>query len=89
MKYFFYRLEIQDGEHGYFSDGVVPAKNESSARKKAEWQAKNWYEGEEVEIEKNEGKQLIFEFIYQCVSVWVDDVREISKEHYDILKQYL
>lgn len=77
-----------DGEHGYYSEGVIAARTCDGAVKQANRAAKYWYEDKHEAIENNSQFPL-FEFVYQCVTCQVDELREIQKEHYDILKQYL
>jgi hypothetical protein len=98
MKYYFITLEILDGEHGYFSHSVYCS--ETMTLKEVEDEvARTWYdyeeEEDEVELEmatktfgprKEDGSWY---FPVEQVYVQVYRSTEISKEHYDILNQYI
>jgi hypothetical protein len=91
MKHFIYRLEITDGEHQYYSSGLCRAMNEKNAIKKAGAAAKTWYEADKPEDIRQSGGYPIYQFSgwVNDVICGVDQVEEITKEHYNILSEYI
>ena len=89
MKYYFITLEIQDGLHGYFSYSVI--ESDKTLEEVSEQEASTWYDYEDAEDgdypRKEEGEYYYYPVEDVTVSVYA--AREISKEHFDILTQYI
>lgn len=85
MRYFFIQLKIQNGEYQYYSQAVTFSKNKQhTAEGIADEKASTFYEG--CNPDEEDGG---YYFYAGEVHVKVSLAKEISKEHYDILNQYL
>lgn len=97
MKKYYYRLEITDGEHQYYSPGVLEAVDLETAIQGANEQARLWYDsppGWRYDSESNQAKDSRVDFIeYEHlggeVLAEVDQLSEIPEHHYEVLKQYI
>lgn len=90
MKYFICRLEITDGEHGYYSSSVFASKDMKEAVDIANNKARDWYDDEErsenITTPGNEFQS--WEHLGGEVICAVDIVTEIPEDHFNILNQY-